>query len=418
MTKTVVSVSGLPPQRPRQVNRCTTRITLVPIETGSHKQRCPSEPLLIGLCQRQPRCHSARTWFIPSRAAFPSGCHSHQAAGLSCEAGDLRLGGGEESSVIPPPLFHRQLRSAGPVCRCGNIAVTSRQDSMSWMDVEVSAGRDSTWRRAAAASAAAAADDDDGGGGGGGGRGGMEAQIVPLELYDSARAKIEANLRWLFAKAYGIDNVPSDQRNPFYTDQYEQEHIKPPIIRLLLSGELYCRVCGLILHAEQAASLQSHQSVIQALSRKGLYVLEADNTPVSDLDLSSAPLKMSSHIHLIDALMMAYMVEMISIEKVVSSVKRFSNFSASKELPFDMEDAMLFWINKVNIKMREITEKELKMKQHLLESSSHQKSPSKWYWKLVPVRYRRDHLSGRTLQHFPLLDDLLKDVCDGLLCWL
>uniref|UniRef100_A0A673A2X4 Calmodulin regulated spectrin-associated protein 1a n=1 Tax=Sphaeramia orbicularis TaxID=375764 RepID=A0A673A2X4_9TELE len=121
----------------------------------------------------------------------------------------------------------------------------------------------------------------------------------------------------------------------------------------------------------------------------------------------------SSHIHLIDALMMAYTVEMLSIEKVVSSVKRFSNFSASKELPFDLEDAMVFWINKVNMKMREITEKELKMKQHLLESPSHQKSPSKWYWKLVPVRYRRDHLSGRNLQHFPLLDDLLKDVCDG-----
>uniref|UniRef100_A0AAQ5X5L0 Calmodulin regulated spectrin-associated protein 1a n=1 Tax=Amphiprion ocellaris TaxID=80972 RepID=A0AAQ5X5L0_AMPOC len=239
------------------------------------------------------------------------------------------------------------------------------------------------------------------------------AQVVPLELYDSARAKIEANLRWLFAKAYGIDDIPADLRDPFYTDQYEQEHIKPPIIRLLLSGELYCRVCGHILHAEQAASLQSHQSVIQNLSRKGIYVLEADNTPVSDLDLSSFPIKMNSHIHLIDALIMAYTVEMISIEKVVSSVKRFSNFSASKELPFDLEDAMVFWINKVNIKMREITEKECKMKQHLLESPSHQKSPSKWYWKLVPVRYRRDHLSGRTLQHFPLLDDLFKDVCDG-----
>lgn len=55
----------------------------------------------------------------------------------------------------------------------------------------------------------------------------------------------------------------------------------------------------------------------------------------------------SCHIHLIDALMMAYVVEMISTEKVVSSVKRFSNFSASKEMPFDLEDAMLFWINKV-----------------------------------------------------------------------
>ncbi|MED6237939.1 hypothetical protein ATANTOWER_000165 [Ataeniobius toweri] len=32
----------------------------------------------------------------------------------------------------------------------------------------------------------------------------MEAQVVPLELYDCARAKIEANLCWLFAKAYGI----------------------------------------------------------------------------------------------------------------------------------------------------------------------------------------------------------------------
>lgn len=59
----------------------------------------------------------------------------------------------------------------------------------------MSAGRDSTRRRAAPPPAAAAADDAGGGS--------MEAQVVPLELYDSARAKIEANLRWLFAKAYG-----------------------------------------------------------------------------------------------------------------------------------------------------------------------------------------------------------------------
>lgn len=57
----------------------------------------------------------------------------------------------------------------------------------------------------------------------------------------------------------------------------------------------------------------------------------------------------SAHMPMIDALMMAYTVEMISIEKVVASVKRFSTFSASKELPFDLEDAMVFWINKVKI---------------------------------------------------------------------
>lgn len=36
----------------------------------------------------------------------------------------------------------------------------------------------------------------------GGAEGTMD--VVPLEMYDSARAKIAANLRWLFAKTYGI----------------------------------------------------------------------------------------------------------------------------------------------------------------------------------------------------------------------
>lgn len=57
---------------------------------------------------------------------------------------------------------------------------------------------------------------------------------------------------------------------------------------------------------------------------------------------------------MIDALMMAYTVEMISIEKVVASVKRFSTFSASKELPYDLEDAMVFWINKVKFPFRKV----------------------------------------------------------------
>uniref|UniRef100_A0A3P9KRT6 Calmodulin regulated spectrin-associated protein 1b n=1 Tax=Oryzias latipes TaxID=8090 RepID=A0A3P9KRT6_ORYLA len=264
------------------------------------------------------------------------------------------------------------------------------------MDVDLCAGGDGTRRKGELPGAA---------------EGTMD--VVPLEMYDSARAKIAANLRWLFAKAFGIDHIPEDLRDPFYTDQYEQEHIKPPVIRLLLSCELYCRVCALILKTEQAASLQSHLSVIQALARKGIYVVESDDTPVTEEDLASMPIKMSAHMPMIDALMMAYTVEMISIEKVVASVKRFSTFSASKELPFDLEDAMVFWINKVNMKMRETTEREHKVKHHPLESPSHQKSPSKWYWKLVPVRYRREHSSGRQLPFFPLLEDLMRDVCDG-----
>ncbi|XP_027622090.1 calmodulin-regulated spectrin-associated protein 1 [Tupaia chinensis] len=239
------------------------------------------------------------------------------------------------------------------------------------------------------------------------------ADLVPLDRYDPARAKIAANLQWICAKAYGLDNIPEDLRDPFYVDQYEQEHIKPPVLRLLLSSELYCRVCSLILKGDQAAALQGHQSVIQALARKGIYVMESDDTPVTDTDLSCTPVRMSAHMAMVDALMMAYTVEMISIEKVVASVKRFSTFSASKELPYDLEDAMVFWINKVNLKLREITEKEVKLKQQPLEAPAHQKSPSKWYWKLVPARYRREHLCPRQPLRFPVLEDLMRDGSDG-----
>ncbi|XP_051534210.1 calmodulin-regulated spectrin-associated protein 1a isoform X1 [Myxocyprinus asiaticus] len=250
--------------------------------------------------------------------------------------------------------------------------------------------------------------------------GGLE--IVPLEMYDSARAKIEANLRWLFAKAYGEEHIPTDLRDPFYMDQYCVEHIKPPVLSLLLSSELYCRVCGLLLKGDQASALNSHQAVIQTLARRGIYVREADDTPVSHNDLSSTPIKMSSHIPLIDALMVAYTVEMMAIERVMTSVKRFSNFCASKELPFDMEDAMLFWINKVILKMRELSEKEFKMKQPLVDSPCHQKPDlmnALAHCMLEPVefsrvvRYRRDHLSGRPFPHLAVMEDLMKDVCDG-----
>uniref|UniRef100_A0A672NET8 Calmodulin-regulated spectrin-associated protein 1-B-like n=1 Tax=Sinocyclocheilus grahami TaxID=75366 RepID=A0A672NET8_SINGR len=180
------------------------------------------------------------------------------------------------------------------------------------------------------------------------------------------------------------------------------EHIKPPVLSLLLSSELYCRVCGLLLKGDQASALSSHQAVIQMLARRGICVREADDTPVSHDDLSSTPIKMSSHIPLIDALMMAYTVEMMAIERVVASVKRFSTFCASKELPFNMEDAMLFWINKVILKTRELSDKELKMKQPLMDSPCHQK-----------VRYRREQLSGRPFPHLAVMEDLMKDVCDG-----
>ncbi|CAH6788726.1 unknown_gene_2057 [Phodopus roborovskii] len=36
------------------------------------------------------------------------------------------------------------------------------------------------------------------------------ADLVPLDRYDAARAKIAANLQWICAKAYGLGGRPGD----------------------------------------------------------------------------------------------------------------------------------------------------------------------------------------------------------------
>ncbi|KAJ3605378.1 hypothetical protein NHX12_027425 [Muraenolepis orangiensis] len=246
--------------------------------------------------------------------------------------------------------------------------------------MDACAGRDGTWRTAGVADT-------------------MDIDIVPNSFYDPAKAKIYANLRWLFAKAYGTD-TPEDLRELSYVDQYEQEHIKPSVLQLLLSGELYCRVCGLILKgvrtpsSSSTVSLHGHQAVIKALLRRGIHVVEADEY-VSDHDLSSTPIKMSAHITLIDALMTAYASERVSTDRAGSSCGRFSNPGALAQGP--LENTLVSWINKVVIKMREISASEHMRKEHLRDAYNNQKG-------------RCPDSPEENPHHFPLLDSLMNNI--------
>ncbi|KAF3858367.1 hypothetical protein F7725_011568 [Dissostichus mawsoni] len=186
-------------------------------------------------------------------------------------------------------------------------------------------------------------------------RGMRRTFIVPaiksFDHYDFTRAKISCSLTWLVAKAFGSDAVPEDLVEPLYRDQYKQEHLKPPVACLLQSAELYCRAGSLILRSDAVKPLLGHNAVIQALAQKGLYVTDQDRL-VTERDLTSTPIHMSSHLALIDTLMMAYTVEMVSVERVMSCINRYSSADPShgdgniQELPYDTEDAIATWINK------------------------------------------------------------------------
>ena len=90
-----------------------------------------------------------------------------------------------------------------------------------------------------------------------------------------------------------LDAVPEELAEPFYRDQYNQEHLKPPVACLLQSAELYCRAGSLILRSDAVKPLLGHNAVIQALAQKGLYVTDQDRL-VTERDLTNTPIHMVS----------------------------------------------------------------------------------------------------------------------------
>ncbi|XP_053490067.1 calmodulin-regulated spectrin-associated protein 2a isoform X2 [Ictalurus furcatus] len=237
--------------------------------------------------------------------------------------------------------------------------------------------------------------------------------IKSFEHYDFNRAKIRASLTWLVAKAFGTDSIPDKLKDPFYTDQYEQEHVKPPVVDLLLSAELYCRAGSLILKSDAAKPLLGHDAVIQALAQKGLYVTVHERL-VSERDLSMRPIQMSAHLALIDTLMMAYTVEMVSMDKVVACMQQYSTDCADGDTPYDTEDGVISWMNKVNEYLKEIIIQEQSRREaQRAEPLEIPKSPTKWYMKLVPARYRKEQTLPKTVPWIPPVDNLLKDSTDG-----
>ncbi|XP_062386983.1 calmodulin-regulated spectrin-associated protein 3-like, partial [Sardina pilchardus] len=144
--------------------------------------------------------------------------------------------------------------------------------------------------------------------------------IKPVDQYDFTRAKICASVGWLFAKSYGnAENVPVELRDPFYCDQYEQEHLKPPVTRLLLSSELYCRAYSLLLGQGQGqagtpgaeGTPKDNGALLHILRKRGLAPKD-QNAPVTDEDLRHKPIKMSAHLALMDALMAVGAMETVS----------------------------------------------------------------------------------------------------------
>eukprot|EP00066_Takifugu_rubripes_P013114 XP_011602380.1 PREDICTED: calmodulin-regulated spectrin-associated protein 3 isoform X1 [Takifugu rubripes] len=225
----------------------------------------------------------------------------------------------------------------------------------------------------------------------------VASDIKPLDLYDCTKAKICASVGWLLAKSYGCtENVPAELRDPFYCDQYEQEHLKPPVTRLLQSSELYCRTYSLLLaQPETGEQPKDNAALVHLLSQKGVLSKDRDMA-VTEADLQQKPIKMGSHLAVIDALMAVAAVETVAAARTHTSADLLGGGCS-------WEDALLHWVNALNHRLRESNkEAQTDTSQSITEPESVQPS----------LRYRKDKMQSRQKPFFPVVNKV-KDLSSG-----
>ncbi|XP_006902726.1 PREDICTED: calmodulin-regulated spectrin-associated protein 3 isoform X2 [Elephantulus edwardii] len=216
-------------------------------------------------------------------------------------------------------------------------------------------------------------------------------EIKSLDQYDFSRAKAAASLAWVLRAAFGgAEHVPPELWEPFYTDQYAQEHVKPPVTRLLLSAELYCRAWRQALPQLEAPPNPS--ALLALLARKGT-VPSLPERPVLEADLRHQPILMGAHLAVIDALMVAFA------------------FEWTKTLPgpvatSSLEHKLLLWVDSTVRRLQEKTEQEA------IQRAS-PAAPADGVAPTQPsIRYRKDRAVARRAPCFPTVASL-QDLASG-----
>ncbi|XP_076977601.1 calmodulin-regulated spectrin-associated protein 3 isoform X2 [Tamandua tetradactyla] len=168
-------------------------------------------------------------------------------------------------------------------------------------------------------------------------------EIKSLDQYDFSRAKAAASLAWVLRAAFGgAEHVPAELWEPFYTDQYAQEHVKPPVTRLLLSAELYCRAWRQLL--PQLEAPPSPSALLALLARKGT-VPALPERPVCETDLRHQPILMGAHLAVIDALMVAFAFEWTKVPPGPLALA-------------SLEHKLLLWVDTTVRRLQEKTEQD------------------------------------------------------------
>uniref|UniRef100_A0A0N4W0G3 Calponin-homology (CH) domain-containing protein n=1 Tax=Haemonchus placei TaxID=6290 RepID=A0A0N4W0G3_HAEPC len=178
--------------------------------------------------------------------------------------------------------------------------------------------------------------------------------------YSTFQGKLAASIRWLILRVYEQEkDIPDKLRRGAFRDERGHLQLDIAILTGLTNGSLYCQAAAKIFKEPQLVT-QSHGAVIAALTDYGIDVLQCSDggtSPVTEAELfASDSFNMSAHLAMMDALMSAHLRNLITVDRVIEAVSRHTSVDES-ERPVDSVDALLFWINKVCLLVRDDVER-------------------------------------------------------------
>ncbi|CAJ0610232.1 unnamed protein product [Cylicocyclus nassatus] len=182
--------------------------------------------------------------------------------------------------------------------------------------------------------------------------------LTPLDQYQETEGKLAASIRWLILRVYEQEkDVPDKLRHGAFRDERGHLQLDVAILTGLTNGSLYSQAAAKIFKEPQLVT-QSHGAVLAALVDYGIDVVQSsDGGPVTENLLFAADnFNITAHLAMMDALMQAHLRNVITVNRVIDAVSRHTTVDES-ERPMDSVDALLFWINKVCLLVRDDVER-------------------------------------------------------------
>ncbi|EJW82471.1 hypothetical protein WUBG_06619, partial [Wuchereria bancrofti] len=180
--------------------------------------------------------------------------------------------------------------------------------------------------------------------------------ITPINCYNVEKGKISASVKWLIGRVYG-STAPDLLIKPIKENSNNTFQLEAAVVTGLTNASLYSNAAAKIFK-DQSLLNKPHGVVLRALASHSIPItLSGEEANITEAMLSTVePFNQAAHLAIMDSLMIAHMRSIITIGKVVEAVQNYTTVDKREE-PMDSVDALLFWINKICLLVRDDMEK-------------------------------------------------------------